>query len=276
MRRFNIWAVLRIVLGVVVVAVVGLAAVVWATVPSAPEGHIRVPAKTPFTSGPYFAYSQPWGGEMTPLTKLWAPRADHIVVDLKKFPNDTQFYWRWPPFGPTNGPGVWAYSAVMHGNYDGGEPDVAVPPKRVRDVRAFSQAFAWTIENGRGDGNVLSEVYLRSSETDPDAKVLEIGWFLHMPQSSRTWFENARPVGVFVAPDGMRWAVRIEDKFCMFGPERAQDIRTGTLDMLAALAWLRANKTITGDEWLWGISLGVEPVKGVGHLSVDRWSVARQ
>jgi hypothetical protein len=273
-------AVLRKALGALAVAAVGLVAagagLAWYTAPPASPDHVLLSAKTAFTQGPYFAYSQPWGGESSRLTRWWAPHADTMAINLERFPNDTIAYWRWPPIKPRNGPGVWSYQALMHGNYDGGGTEVEVKPTRVHDLKRFAQDFAWSMDAEHGDANVLTEFYLRSSATDVEARLIEIGWFFHMPDSSRKFFLAARKLGTYVDPQGRKWEVRIEDKFCMFAPEQLTDIRSGTLDMRAAMAWLEQQGTITGDEWVWGVAFGLEAVKGFGKLDIQRWSVARE
>jgi hypothetical protein len=256
-----------------VAALAGVA--IWATTPSPAEGQVMLPAKTPYTSGEYFAYAQPWGGEKVAITRVWAPYADHIAIDPRRFPNNTVTHWRWPPFAPRGGPGVWSYQAVMHGNYDGGETETKVPPVRLRDLGTFSQSFSWKIDNRLGDANVLTEFYLRSSPTDPDAKLLEIGWLLHMPAHSRRYFESARKIGTYTDAQGRRWDVRIDGKFCMFAPPQPTDITDGTLDMAAALRWLEQHHTVTGDQWVWGVSFGSEAVQGKGQLVISHWSVEK-
>jgi len=256
-----------------VVAVAGLG--VWATTPTPADGQVMVPSKTPYSRGEYFAYAQPWGGERTAITRIWAPYADHIAVDLKRFPDNTVTHWRWPPFAPRGGPGVWSYQALMHGNYDGGESEKAVPPVRMGDLHQFSQEFAWTIDNRMGDANVLTEFYLRSSATDSEAKVLEIGWFLHAPANSRRYFEAARKIGTWHDAQGRDWDVRIDGTFCMFAPPQPTDLTQGTLDMRAALTWLQQLGAIKGNEWVWGVSFGSEAVKGTGSLEIKHWKVTR-
>jgi hypothetical protein len=122
------------------------------------------------------------------------------------FPDNTTAHWRWPPFAPRNGPGVWSYQAVMHGNYDGGETETPIPPRRVHDVQAYSQDFAWTIDEAHGQANVLTEFYLRSSPTDSESKLLEVGWLLHTPEHSRKYFEAARMVGTYTDPQGRNFS----------------------------------------------------------------------
>lgn len=246
---------------------------VWATRPASGTGQIVLPAKTPFTKGSFFAFAQPWGGEMVTVLKPWAPHADSLVIDLDRFPQNTKIHWRWPPVHAGFGPGVWGYNAVMFGNYDGGEPEQPVAPIRMRDLRELRQSFAWTIDTRLGDGNVLTEFYLRANTTDVNAKVIEVGWFFHMPKSSRDFFDRSALIGTFVDAQQRRWTVRMAEDFCMIAPETPGDLRAGTLDMLPFLQWLRQKGKITGNEWMSGLALGVEPVRGLGSLSVDRWSV---
>jgi hypothetical protein len=265
------WVRLALALGVVLLLSLGV--LLWATRPSAGAGQLVLPAKTPFTKNAYFAYAQPWGGETHFLLKYWAPHADALRLDLKRFPNNTEVYWRWTPLKASFGPGVWGYDGVMYGDYDGGIPEQPVKPIRVRDLQELRQSFAWTLSDTFGSGNVLTEFYLRSSPTDNEAKTLEIGWLLHMPPRTRKFFDRAKQIGTYVDPQGRKWMVRIEDKFCMFAPETTQDIRSGNIDMLAALGWLRQQGRISGDEWLSGVGFGLEPVSGFGKLTIDRWSI---
>jgi len=265
---------IRLVLVVGVMSLLALGVLLWATRPSAHAGSgLVLPAKTPFTKDSYFAYAQPWGGESNFVLKYWAPYADSLVLDLKHFPNNTRVHWRWPPVKAGFGPGVWGYDGVMYGDYDGGIPEQAVKPIRVRDLRELRQSFAWTLSNTFGSANVLTEFYLRSDPADSEAKTLEIGWLLHMPPSTRKFFDKAQQVGVFVDSKGRRWMVRIADKFCMFAPEKPEDLRAGTIDMQAALGWLRTKGRVTGDEWVSGAGFGAEPVAGFGSLTIDRWSI---
>jgi hypothetical protein len=253
-----------------------LAASLWFTVPSAKAGQLLVPAKTSFTKGSYSLFVQPWGGEALAVTRPWARHADSAIVDLKRFPAETTMAWRWPPVAPRNGPGVWGYDQVSYGNYDGGTPETPSAPIRIKDLKALRQSFRWSMANRLGDGNVLTEFYLRSSTSEADAKTLEIGWFLHTPASSRAFFEGSRLIGVYTDAQGRRWTVRIADRFCMFAPESPGDIPSGSIDMLDALRWLQTKGAVTGAEWMWGVAIGVEPVRGLGKFRLHDWRVERR
>lgn len=264
---------LRLVLIVVALMIAGVAFSVWMAGPRPSASQLVLPAKTPFTKGTYFAFAQPWGGEEVAWARPWAPYADALAIDIGSFPAGTSMNWRWPPFIAHNGPGVWGYIQVSHGNYDGGPPEVEVPQRRVRDIRALRQSFAWRIDTSWGDGNVLTEFYLRSSPTDVNAKLLEIGWFLHAPESTRKFVRGSRQVGIYTDETGRRWQVALAEKFCMFLPETDADIPSGSLDMLRALVWLQEQGLVRGDEWYSGVAIGVEPVRGFGRYQLDRWSV---
>jgi hypothetical protein len=245
----------------------------FAAAPGA-DGRLQLGAKQPFLKGSYLAYAQPWGGEQIALLRWWSRRADTISVDAARFPANTTMSWRWPPFRPPNSDvGVWAYDLVAFGNYDDGEVEKPIPPRRIDAIRELRQRFAWRMTDGIGDANVLTEFYLRSNPRQPDSKVLEIGWFLHVPEASAEFARKSRQIGVFTDPQRRRWRVALEGTYCMIQPADGRDVATGELDMLAAVRWLKGKGLVKGDEWFTGIAIGAEPMSGVGSLHLDRWSV---
>ena len=262
---------LRLVLITLALFLAGFVGFVWSAGPAPSDEQIVIPAKASFSKGRFLAYAQPWGGQAMVWTRWWAPYADAMAIHIADFPGKTTFNWRWPPLMPPNGPGVWGYDHIGYGNYDGGEPEVSVPAKRVRDVRSLKQSFAWRMEAPLGDGNVLTEFYLRSDPREIDSKLLEIGWFLHTPPGTKRWIERSTPVGIWIDGEKRRWKVVRDDKFVMFMPVDGRDVASGSLDMLPALHWLQEKGLVRGDEWLTGYAIGVEPTRGVGRLHLDRW-----
>lgn len=267
---------LLILVAVLAVLAVLIAVTIWATAPKAGGGRFLLRPKSDYTSGPWFAYVSPWGGESLLVMRPWSKIADGISLDLKRMPAETVFQWRWPPINPSFGPGVWGYNHVAYGNYDGGQTEVAVEPIRVRDVRQFRQSFDWSLDAEWGEANVLTEFYLRSDRDDVESRSLEVGWFLHLPDGTRPFFEGAKQVGTFVDPQGRSWRVRIADKFCMFALEDSGDLKKASLDMLASLRWLESRQLVAGEEWLWGVAIGVEPVSGIGEMTLHDWDVQRR
>ncbi len=226
-----------------------------------------------FTKGNYMAFAVPWGAEGRVMSR-WAKYADTLYIDLEKFPGNTAVRFVWPPWTPTGGiAGVWGYMGIVHGNYDGGEPEEPVTPQRVDDIQQLSQTFAWSGDFVIGSADILTEFYLRSNPADNDSKLLEIGWFLHAPKRTQDFVRAAPKIGRYVDPQGLAWHVSRSDKFVTFMRENGEDARAGQIDMLAALRWLKSKKVITGREWYNGVAWGVEPFKGTAKIQLDRWSV---
>lgn len=264
---------LKRVLGAVALVIVGAILLAFAAAPGS-DGRLALSAKQPFLKGAYLAYAQPWGGEQIAVMRWWARRADTISVDPQAFPANTSMSWRWPPFRPPNSDvGVWAYDLVAFGNYDDGEVEKPIPPRRIADVKVLRQRFAWRMTDTMGEANVLTEFYLRSDPKVSDSKVLEIGWFLHVPESSAEFARKSRQIGIFTDPKRRRWRVAIEGTYCMIQPADGRDVTGGELDMLAAVRWLKGKGLVKGDEWFTGVAIGAEPMSGVGSLHLDKWSV---
>ena len=254
-------------------AIVLIAAVTMALFLDRDGDRITLRSQNNFSIGSYYAYVQPWGAQSYYIGRLWGEWADSIGVDTETFPNRTRIDWRWPPFSPGNGVGVWGYNHLGYGNYDGGESVKQVVPKRVRDIGELRSEYAWNGNFDYGDASLLLEFYLRSDPADSESKVIEIGWFLHVPDVTRQFVAGSKQIGTYIDPQGRKWRVAMEETFCTFSLVDGQDTRSGSVDMLHALGWLRTRGLVKGDEWLTGVALGAEPVSGVGHVEIERWKV---
>jgi hypothetical protein len=266
------WA--KVVVGMVA-AIVLVAATLFviATQPFRDDSRVEVPPRQTFTRGSYYSYVAPWGGESSVLTRSWSARADSMWIDLHSYPDNTRIDWRWPPFSPRNGVGVWGYNHIGYGFYDGGQPEKPVPARRVGEVRKLNAHYRWDGDFGWGEATVLLELYLRSNPTDSDAKVIEIGWLLHVPPKTRSFLDEGRKVGTYRDTEGQEWRVILQDKYCTFSLVSGADSRSGTVDVPAALAWLKGKKLVRDELWLTGLALGAEPVSGAGHVEIARWHV---
>lgn len=235
------------------------------------DDRVLLRARESYTEGAYLAYVQPWGAGKGPFA-LWANRADSIRLDPTTFPDKTRIAWRWPPFAPPGALSIWGYDHVSYGDYDGGEVDAKVAPLQVKAIQAFRQEFSWTGDFGASAATLLTEFYLRSDPKDAEAKVLEIGWFLHAPEATRAFVAEGRQAGTYRDPAGREWQVSVNEKFLTFLRKDGRDTQKGEIDMLHALQWLREKRLITGEEWITGLAIGVEPMKGFGHVELAKWN----
>jgi hypothetical protein len=230
-------------------------------------------SKQPYSAGPHYAFVSPWGAESNPLLRLWGRRADGIRINPATFPNKTRFTWRWPPFPPKSDAGVWGYNHIGYGFYDGGQPESPVPPRRVSELKVLTQSLAWSGNFARGESTVLTEFYLRSNPRESEAKLIEIGWLLHMSRESQAFVKGGRQLGAYVDPTGRHWRAALNGTYLTFSPANDGDVTEARIDMLHALRWLQAKKLVRGDEWLTGLAIGVEPIKGIGSVDLARWAV---
>ncbi|CAN5392763.1 hypothetical protein BH10PSE15_BH10PSE15_11550 [soil metagenome] len=265
-RRRWPWVLLAVVGAVAAIA----GAIAW---PIVSDPRIRLGDRQPFGKGPYGAFAQPWAGANDPILKVWAPHADRISVDLPVFPANSEIAWAWPwpPHGTAVG--VWGYNFLSFGQYDGGSEEVAITPRRVRDITQLRQSFDWRSAIPVGDANVLTEFYLRSDPADSESKLVEIGWILHSPRRTRNFVENGKQIGIFTDAQGRKWRVSIDEKYCTLMPLDARDIPAGSLDMLEAVRWLQGKGVVPEDAWFTGVALGVEPLWGWGTVHVRHWNV---
>lgn len=261
------WLVIAIVMVVALIA----AAVAW---PILSDPRIRLGARQPFEKGHYTAFAQPWAGANDRLLSGWSSQADRISVDAAHFPGNSEIGWLWPWAPRGVAVGVWGYDFLSFGQYDGGSDEVAITPRRVRDIRQLQQHFDWSRAILVGDANVLTEFYLRSNPADSDSKLVEIGWFLHTPARTRNFVVSGRQIGIFTDGQKRRWRVSMDEKYCTFMPLNGADVSSGTIDMLEAVRWLQARGVVRADAWFTGVALGVEPVWGTGTVRVKHWSVA--
>lgn len=230
-------------------------------------------ANTPYTQGSYYGYVSPWGAERSPIFRRWVKLSESMWVDVARFPAGTRFNWAWPPFSAPNNVGVWGYHHLGYGNYDGGDPEKAIPPRRLRDVKSFRTAFAWDGDFRFGQSTVLAEFYLRSDPRNNESKRLEVGWMLHMSPATKSFVARSEQLGIYVDPAGRRWRVAKAERFVTFSPADGSELNQGVLDMRHALGWLKAKGLARDEDWLNGVAIGAEPIKGFGHVEIRHWQV---
>lgn len=237
------------------------------------DPRVRLGDRQSYEKGHYTAFAQPWAGANDALLKVWSGQADRISVDPAAFPANSEigWFWPWPPHG--SAVGVWGYDFLSFGQYDGGSDEVAITPRRVRDIKRLRQSFDWTRSVPLGDANVLTEFYLRSDPADSESKLVEIGWFLHTPAMTRAFVEHGRQIGVFTDGRKRQWRVSMDERYCTLMPLDGRDVPTGSIDMLETLRWLQVRKVVAEDAWFTGVAFGVEPLWGAGTVQVRQWAV---
>ncbi len=225
-----------------------------------------------YSKGSFVAYASPWGDWYDKSLKMGVTFDDRITIYPSSFPAKSVIAWRWP-LTPARFNRPYGYMALSFGSYAGGTPRVAIPARRVADIATLRQDFTWTHAYGPGYNNLLTEFFLTRQPGQHGTRVLEVGWFLHLPPSTSAFVNAGKQVGTFVDRYGRAWQVALNGTFCTFAPVDRAEILSGSIDMKEALLFLQAKKVVTGAEWFSGLGFGVEPISGNGSITVHRWSI---
>lgn len=239
-----------------------------------PAKTITLQDRENFYQGSYLAYASPWSTFVDTAMKRGEDFFDTITVNPETFPDGTVINSRWPTLRPMK-TGVWGYHAVSFGRYDGGDPPEKVEPKQVKAIEQLVQCFKFSYKNSP-NFNLLNEFYLTSAPGDTKAKVIEIGFFLHLPPNGGFDELSAKTkITRFKDSSYRDWVITRGEKFVTIFPEDGRDVTEGTIDVREFLKVLIDNGVITGNEWFNGIAFGMEPTRGGGQteLTVERWKV---
>lgn len=246
---------------------------------SSPEAPVTVEHRKFFTRGSYSAFAIAFSAMNTDLA---AGRDYDAIWTLKRssFPADSVLNW-YVPAGPIpNKKGVWGYFHIAYGNYEGNRQQIPVIPRKVGELNAFESGFGWSY-SGTNNFTLLHELFLtRVAKPQPQWVngpdfALEVGFFLHSPEITRTFHLKGKPVGPDHQNGGVTYSVRRNGNYVTFAPAGFAEQLEGRIDWKAALTYLVAQGVITGSEYVNGVALGVEPTLGggKGQLTVKRYEV---
>jgi len=250
-----------------------LTALAAASPPPASAPAVVLQDRQPFYRGSYQAFASPWSTYFETNLVHGVDYRDTIIVRPDRFPDGTLFDSIWPQRAPAKS-GVWGYNALSFGNYDGGRPPRPVTPRHVMDIRRLDESFAFRYA-GSPHFNLLTEFYLTSKAGDETAKLFEIGFFLHTPQTTATFARAGALIGGYRDRQGRAWTVHRQGTYFMIIPAGGEDVPAGTIEIAPLLSWLMQKRILNGTEWFNGLAFGIEPGPGGGHtrLVVDRWRV---
>jgi Putative peptidoglycan binding domain len=232
-----------------------------------------------YTQGSYSSYPGMWYLFIDPTLGLGHTAVEgvdfqsSIRVFTSTFPNNTILYDRVPNFPPTMA-GVYGFLHVAYGNYDGDAQQVPVTPLQVYTLTNFTNDINWTTTGTTS--NLLNEFYLTSSSGNSAAKLFEIGEFPNVPSTTLNYVTNlTTSKGTFVDPGGRSWSVVYGSgavPYISFYPTNLQNVN-GTVYWKDMLGYLISQGLITGNEWINGVSIGIEPYTGAATTTINTFNV---
>lgn len=258
--------------GIVAAVVIALMCIPYA------YGQTVVKADKQWSSeGQYLAYASPW----------CAMNFDKTLVEGRDYANtityqkgqlasgsNVQLTWRWPEASKRSKKcGVLAYNHVAQGDYEGGATMKPVAPRQIKSLSDMTITYGVDYASDPSTFNGLIEFYATRVAGKADDKAMEIGWFWNAPAETQAWAKTGKQLGVCTDRYGKRWTIARNDNYVTFTPASGAQA-WGIIDVTGSLSCLKG--TISGDWWINGAAIGVEPLGGFGTAIVRSFKVAQR
>jgi hypothetical protein len=182
--------------------------------------------------------------------------------------------WSYPN---TSGPGnVWAYPEVVYG-YLGGLSSYSpsgegITPIQLKNLTALTGSYNVTLHDDPTTYDVLWETHFTTS---PAAiEVCEFAILTHSPpyytqyieSLSQKWTYNANGFSATIYNAGSA-----SNPFINVRPTQG-DMLSGTVDIKSIITFLIGQGVLNGNWYIEGFELGVEPLEGIGSITINSLS----
>ncbi|HEX7855806.1 MAG TPA: hypothetical protein VF503_19145 [Sphingobium sp.] len=239
-----------------------------------PRSEVTIQSDQPYVQDRYAAMPGPWSRYLDPSNKVLS---DSILIRKASFPRNTFMRWEFPDHPATTG--VYGYNYVAYGQYWNLKPPVTVEPRRLKDIKALTFQPSVRTAGDDADFNVLAEFFTTRKAGDIDSRTAEIGWLLHAPPATWTYIRSGKQIGTYKDRYGARWLVASHKDgaaglYIKFVPKDGSTRLHARVDALGSIRWLAAKGEIDPSFYFNGVAVGVEPLKGGGSATIDRFDVA--
>ena len=222
----------------------------------------------------YATYNSPlngWWAALNPYNAGSSSYTESITSYPDTFPNNTVLNWSYP-----NTPGsgnVWAYPEVIYG-YMGGISNYTpsgegTRPVQVKNLTALTGSYNVTLQGDTEQYDVLLETHLTTAPASN--MVCEFAIMPHSP-SYFTQYVMSLPVQYdYNAPDlsaTIANAGSSSNPYFIVMPKQG-DMLSATVDIKSILTFLISKGVLSGDWYIGGFELGVEPRQGSGSITIN-------
>jgi Ca2+-binding RTX toxin-like protein len=217
-------------------------------------------------SGEYSVANDQWG---TPRSMQGQPgsTSQMTINDPEVAPNNISVQWQFPDYSSPNA--VWGYLQVYWGGGPGWE---AYPPFRttVSNIKDFT--LDYSVSQITPGSNLLIEVWTTNAQGQATTEVgVVAAGFRNRP--SFTYSDQYITAGV--NPNSpMGDTGNPNSRFIQIG--LTSDQLSGTISFSNILAEMVRRGLINPNDFVQGLSLGVEPVRGSGTMQIDRFAVFQE
>jgi hypothetical protein len=225
----------------------------------------------------YATYQSPlkgWYAALNPYNAEGNSYAESITSYPDTFPNNTVLNWSYPN---TPGPGnVWAYPEVVYG-YLGGISNYTpsgegITPVQVKNLTALTGSYNVTLQGNTDQYDVLWETHLTTAPASNE--VCEFSIMLHSP-SYFTQYVMSLPEEYDYHAAGLSATIvnaeSSSNPYIIVMPKQG-DMLSATVDIKSILTFLISKGVVSGDWYIEGFELGVEPQQGSGSITINSLS----
>lgn len=242
---------------------------------------ITVPDNVGLQSGRFLAYAAPWSTFSAPQSSFvrGVDYADNITVPQSSINAGTldgsTIDWFWP--NKAGSTGVYGYMELCYGNYSGGTGTIPVAPVKVSALKEFTQRAQISKMSEPYTGyNILNEFYLTEVAGDGNTNRVEIGFFWNLSDDGVYYFDSGTPANSYTDPTGRVWNCKYvmggaAGKYIMF--YSGERVYNTTIDFKVVLNSLAAQGLINPNHYVNGLAIGIEPVRGSGAVTFDKWDI---
>lgn len=224
------------------------------------------------SEGQILAYPSDWCALFDKTLVVGRDYSNTVTYQAGQLATSTnvQFSWRYPSPGQRSPKcGVFGYSHVARGNYDGGATMKPVSPRQIKSLVDMTVSYGVDFAADPNQFNGLSEGFLTRTAGNANDKALEVGFFWNTPHETIAWAKTGKQLGVFVDRWGKKWTASLNGTYVTFSGGSAW----GSLDVRGALTFLIAKGIVSPDWYVNGWAFGVEPLGGIGTAVIRSFKV---
>ena len=225
---------------------------------------------TAWTAGVYTAYLSPWGAG---ALQYGVDYTDSLTLDPNNFPNGVLISWSWPASPAPLG--VYNFDAIDFGDYKGTSPQTPISSTQINNIGTLSENVSLVLGGNEANFDVITDMFLTSQANNENTQVAEVEIFLHTPQYSANWANSLSVIGTFT-DSGHTWKAAIGTGAVpdiVIIPTDANDVLSGSINILTMLDYLVAQGALTGNAYFNGLALGAEVRDGSGSLGINNFAV---
>ena len=226
----------------------------------------------------------PWWVEICPWNRgslvAGVDYSASMTVYPSTFPNNTSSTWTWP--NDVTGGNVWGYNFLAYGVYGGErEPPTTIPYKQINNINTLIVSHDISLSGDMDCFDCMYDFALNNASGPQPAsnQAFEVEIYVHAPPYTMSWLSNFPSNQKYYYTDkyGVQWMIvdcqRGFPRMLVFVKTDGVDYNVATIDFKELFMAAKSHGIMTGNEWFVGLTVGTEPQKLSGAMTINSISV---